>query len=68
MAFLGHLQTWQIDNIERACNQAVREALFYGLDASELRQMLAQCWGNVLREKAELGQRALSATSTLEPK
>jgi hypothetical protein len=56
---MKHLESWQLDNIERACNEAVREALFYGLDAMELKQMLAASWLSVLREKAELGERAI---------
>jgi hypothetical protein len=61
MSGLSNLQPWQFNNVQRACNEAVREALFYGLDAGDLKRLLAECWSEVLREKAELGARELRA-------
>ena len=57
---LNRLDKWQYENVQRACNDAVREALANVVDANELRQMMAQCWFYVLTEKAKLGQQALS--------
>jgi hypothetical protein len=59
MAGLRNLQSWQYDNVQRACNNAVREALFYGLDAGDLKRLLAECWEEILREKAELGAKEI---------
>jgi hypothetical protein len=59
---MNHLPQWQRDNVERACNQAVREALSYGLDAGDLKRMLAFCWENELRDRAERGAKEILAT------
>lgn len=56
---LARLQDWQYNNVQRACNDAVREALSYGVEAEELRQILAECWFETLREKAEFGRQAI---------
>ncbi len=55
MSFLGRLQGYQYNNVERACNDAIREAVSYGLSATELKQMMAHCWEEHFREQAKLG-------------
>lgn len=52
---LNNLERWQYGNVERAANELVREGLSYGLDAGDLKRMLAVCWQNELRERAERG-------------
>lgn len=60
MAGLRNLEPWQYNNVQRSCNDAVREALFYGLDAGDLKSLLAECWFEVLREKAEFGRQEIA--------
>lgn len=61
MAGLSNLADWQFNNVQRACNNAIREALFYGLDADELKRLMADCWYEVVSENAERGRMALAA-------
>ena len=60
MSALDRFKSWQLDNIERKCNEAVREALFYGMGADELRNMLANSWASVCHEQAERGREAIT--------
>ena len=61
MSGLSNLEGWQYTNVERACNAAIREALFYGVDAGELKKLMARCWLEELRERAVIGQEVLSS-------
>lgn len=60
---LQRLESWQFSNIQYAMNNAVREALTYGLEANELRNLLADCWQEILREKGDLGRQAILRTN-----
>jgi hypothetical protein len=59
---LNNLERWQYGNVERAANELVREGLSYGLDAGDLKRMLALCWESELRDKAARGAEEILAT------
>lgn len=59
---MKQIQQWQWNNFERVCNEVVREALACGLNANDLKQMMALCWQNELEEMASRGAEELLAT------
>ena len=61
MALLNNLPRWVADNVERAVHNAVREALWHGLEAGDFKRLVAAVWAEELRGKAELGRKEIAS-------
>lgn len=48
-------------NVSSKCEDVVREALCYGLDAGDIKRCMAQAWQEVLADKARWGAEELLA-------
>lgn len=49
------------ENTQRKCEDVVREALFYGLDAGDIKRLMAGAWEDVLHDRARWGKAELLA-------